>query len=68
VGTSDRFAHRPLAVAVTADGRRVHVPVETPEATPLSLLRSILGVVESLIGLIVGGDRRENGGTRRSER
>jgi hypothetical protein len=67
VGTSDRFGHRPLAVAVTADGRRVHVPVETPEATPLSLIRSILGVVESLIGLIIGGDRRD-GGTRRGER
>jgi hypothetical protein len=68
VGTSNRFANRPLAVAVTADGRRVHVPVEGPEATPLSLLRSILLVVESLIGLIVGGDRRESGGTRRGER
>jgi len=60
--------NRPLAVAVTADGRRVHVPVEGPEANPLSLLRSILIVVESLIGLIVGGDRRENGGTRRGKR
>jgi len=67
VGTSDRFAHRPVAVALTADGRRVHVPLESPEATPLSLLRSIVLVVESLVGLIVGDDRRD-GGTRRRER
>ena len=67
MGTSDRFAHRPLAVAVTADGRRVHVPVESLEATPLSLIGSILRVVESLVGLIVGDDRRY-GGTRRGER
>ena len=60
--------HRPLAVALTADGRRVHVPVGRPEANPLSLIRSIIVVIESLIGLIVGDDRRENGGTRRSQR
>jgi len=67
VGTSDRFAHRPLAVAVTADGRRVHVPVERPEATPLSLIRSILVVIESLVGLLIGDGRRDDG-TRRGER
>jgi hypothetical protein len=53
---------------MTADGRRVHVPIEPREANPLSLLRSILVIVEDLIGLIVGGTRRENGGTRRSRR
>ena len=67
MGTSDRFAHRPLAVALTADGRRVHVPVGASEATPLSLIGSILRVVESLVGLIVDDDRRA-GGTRRRER
>jgi len=46
----------------------VHLPIEGSGANPLSLLRSIIVVIEGLIGLIVGGDRRENGGTRRSER
>jgi hypothetical protein len=67
VGTSDRFEHRPLAVALTADGRRVHVPVGRPEATPLSLIRSILVVIEGLVGLLIGDSRRD-GGTRRGER
>ena len=40
----------------------MHVPVGPDEATPLSLIRSIVVVVESLIGLIAG--RRENGGHR----
>jgi hypothetical protein len=68
VGNSERFDRQPVAVAVTADGRRVHVPLEPREANPLSLLRSIIVVIEGLVGLIVGDDRRENGGTRRSER
>jgi len=68
VGNSDYLHRQPVAVAMTADGRRVHVPLEPREANPLSLLRSIIVVIESLIGLIVGGDRRENGGTRRGKR
>ncbi|HLX33676.1 MAG TPA: hypothetical protein VKR30_00365 [Candidatus Limnocylindrales bacterium] len=68
MGFFDRPDRRPLAVVVTSDGRRVHLPIEGSGANPLSLLRSIIVVIEGLIGLIVGGDRRENGGTRRSER
>ena len=68
MGTSDHLDRRPLAVAVTADGRRVHVAFEDDKASPLSLIRSILVVIEDLIEVIVGGTRRENGGTRRGER
>ncbi len=58
---------RPVAVAVTSDGRRVNVPLEeleggTAPATPRSILLSLLG----LLGLI-SGSRREPGG-RRTER
>jgi hypothetical protein len=67
VGTSDRFARQPLAVAVTADGRRVQLPVGAPEATPLSLIRSILVGIESLVGLLIGDSRRDEG-TRRGKR
>jgi hypothetical protein len=58
---------RSVAVVVTTDGRRVYLPVETREVPVLSLIRSILVGIESLIGLIVG-DRREHGGTRRNDR
>jgi len=47
-----------LAVAVTSDGRRVQVPVGSPEASPLSLLRSLVGVIEGLIGLLITDTRR----------
>lgn len=46
----------------------MQLPVDGLEVFPLSLLRSILLGIESLIGLIVTGSRRENGGTRRSGR
>jgi hypothetical protein len=55
---------RPVVVAVTSDGRRVQLPVEQPEVPVLSLLRSILVGIESLVLLITG--RRDHGGTRRS--
>jgi hypothetical protein len=67
VGDFDRLDRRPLAVVVTADGRRVQLPVGAPEANPLSLIRSILVVIESLVGLLIGDSRRD-GGTRRGER
>jgi hypothetical protein len=57
---------RPVAVAVTADGRRVQLPVETPEVPVLSLSRSILVGIEELVLLIT--NRREHGGTRRDDR
>jgi hypothetical protein len=59
---------RPLAVVVTTDGRRIHVPVGGAEVTLLSLIRSILVGVESLVELLITGSRRENGGTRRDDR
>jgi hypothetical protein len=61
---SNRPDRRPVAVAVTSDGRRVQLPVEEPEVPALSLLRSIVVGIEELVLLITG--RREHGGTRRS--
>jgi hypothetical protein len=60
---SDR---RPVVVAVTSDGRRVNVPVDSAEVPLLSLIRSLLVGIESLVLLITGG--RDHGGTRRSDR
>jgi hypothetical protein len=57
---------RKVAVAVTSDGRRVQVPVESPEVPVLSLIRSILVGIEGLVLLIT--NRREHGGTRRDDR
>jgi hypothetical protein len=68
VGIFDQPDRRPVAVVVTTDGRRVHVPVETAEVPLLSLIRSILLGIESLLGLLITGSRRENGGTRRNDR
>jgi hypothetical protein len=67
VGISNLPDRRSVAVVVTTDGRRVHLPLETREVPVLSLIRSILIGIESLIGLIVA-NRREHGGTRRSDR
>jgi hypothetical protein len=68
VGIFDQPDRRPVAVVVTFDGRRVHVPVETAEVPLLSLIRSILLGIEGLLGLLITGSRRENGGTRRIDR
>jgi hypothetical protein len=68
VGIFDQPDRRPVAVVVTSDGRRVHVPVETAEVPLLSLIRSILLGIEGLLGLLITGSRRENGGTRRNDR
>ena len=60
-----------VAVVVTADGRRVNVPVRDlahQDVSPLDLLRSLLVGLESLLVLLITGSRRENGGTRRNER
>jgi hypothetical protein len=67
VGYSNEPDRRRVAVAVTTDGRRVNLPVEGAEVPALSLIRSILVGLEDLIGLIAG-DRRDHGGTRRSDR
>ena len=61
---------RHVAVAITADGRRVQVPVQNSgldDVSLLGILRSLgLGLV-GLLGLITGS-REENGGTRRDKR
>jgi len=62
---------RRVAVVVTADGRRVTVPLRDLDlqgGSPLDLLRSLLAGLESLLGLLITGSRRENGGTRRDQR
>ena len=58
MGYSNEPDRRIVAVVVTADGRRVHLPIERAEVPALSLIRSILFGIERLIGLIAG-DRRE---------
>jgi hypothetical protein len=68
VRISNQPDRRPVAVAVTSDGRRVQVPIENAEVPVLSLIRSILLGIESLVGLLISGSRRENGGTRRNDR
>ena len=60
-----------VAVVVTADGRRVHVPLRDlvpSDVSLLDLLRSLLVGLEGLLGLLITGSRRENGGTRRDGR
>ena len=65
LGEFDRQDRRAVAVVMTTNGRRVHMPVGTnglADVSILSLLRSLLGL-DGLLGLITGS-RRENGGTR----
>ena len=66
MGISNLPDRRSVAVVVTTDGRRINVPVESAEVPLLSLIRSILVGIESLVLLITGG--RDHGGTRRSDR
>jgi hypothetical protein len=69
LGHFDRQDRRRVAVVVTTDGRRVHLPIDPTglaDVSLLALLRSLLGL-DGLLGLITGS-RRENGGTRRNER
>jgi hypothetical protein len=69
LGRFDRQDRRAVAVVITTDGRRVHVPLEPntlADVSPLALLRSLLGL-DGLLGLITGS-RRENGGMRRNGR
>jgi len=67
VGLFNGRDRRPVAVAITADGRRVQLPANDPgilDVGVLSLLRSLLLGLEDLLALITGS-RRENGGSRR---
>jgi len=61
-GSGDR---RKVAVVVTSDGRRVHVPIDPADVSLLDLLLS-LPVLGGLLGLITGS--RRDRGTRRDER
>jgi K+/H+ antiporter YhaU regulatory subunit KhtT len=57
-----------IAIIVTADGRRINVPLRdlnTSGVSLLDLIRSLLAGLESLLGLLITGSRRGNGGTRR---
>jgi len=69
VRTSNGLDRRPVAVVVTSDGRRVQMPIEdgSLEVSLLSLIRSLLVGIESVLALITGS-RRENRGTRRDGR
>jgi hypothetical protein len=69
LGLFDRQDRRQVAVVITTDGRRIHVPIEPAgllDVSLLDLLRSLPGL-DGLLGLITGS-RRENGGTRRNGR
>jgi hypothetical protein len=62
---------RPVAIVVTSDGRRVPMPLDPNalnDGSLLGILRSLLVGLEDLLGLLITGSRRENGGTRRDER
>jgi hypothetical protein len=59
---------RHVAVVITTDGRRVQVPLNDAglrDGSLLGLLRSLLVGLDGLLGLLITGSRRENGGTRR---
>jgi len=66
VGSFNGQDRRHVAVVITADGRRLPVPLGSGlvDVSLLSLIRE-LGL--GLLGLITGS-RRENGGTRRNGR
>jgi hypothetical protein len=59
-----------VAVVVTTDGRRVTVPLRDLDSNVslLDLIRSLLAGLDGLLGLLITGSRRENGGTRRDGR
>jgi hypothetical protein len=57
-----------VVIVLMADGRRVNVPLRdlAPQRVSLlDLLRSLLLGLESLLGLLITGSRRGNGGSRR---
>ena len=62
---------RRVAIAVTGDGRRVQVPLDDHglgDGSLGGLVRSLLLGLQELLGLLITGSRRENGGTRRDGR
>jgi hypothetical protein len=71
LGLFDGHNRRHVAIVVTTDGRRVQVPMNDTglsDGSLLSLLRSLLVGLDGLVGLLITGSRRENGGTRRNGR
>jgi hypothetical protein len=71
MGLFDGRNRRHVAIAVTADGRRVQMPLNDAglnDGTLLGVLRSLLVGLDGLLGLLITGSRRENGGTRRDRR
>ena len=71
LGLFDGRNRRHVAIAIRADGRRVQIPLNDAglsDGTLLGLLRSLVVGLESLLGLLITGSRRENGGTRRNGR
>ena len=59
---------RHVAVVVTTDGRRVQLPLNDAglqDGSLLAHLRSLVVGLDGLLGLLITGSRRENGGTRR---
>jgi hypothetical protein len=67
LGWFDHGDRRTVAVVITADGRRVHVPIEPSPAdvSLLDIIRSLPGL-GGLLGLITGS--RRDRGTGRDER
>jgi hypothetical protein len=61
-GSGDR---RKVAVVVTTDGRRVHMPIEPADVSLLDLILALPGL-GGLLGLITGS--RRDRGTRSDER
>jgi hypothetical protein len=71
LGLFNGHNRRHVAVVITTDGRRVQVPLNDlglSDGSLLSLLRSLLVGLDGLVGLLITGSRRENGGTRRNGR
>jgi hypothetical protein len=71
LGLFDNRDRRSVAVVVTRDGRHVQVPLNGSglnDGSLLGLLRSLLAGLDGLLGLLITGSRRENGGTRRDGR
>jgi len=71
LGLFDGHNRRHVAIVVTTDGRRVQVPMNDTglsDGSLLSLLRSLLVGLDGLVGLLITGSRRGNGGTRRNGR
>ncbi len=66
LGLYDGRHRRHVAVAVTADGHRVLLRAQSGlvDVTVRGILYSLLRGLEGLLGLLITGSRRENGGTR----